>query len=165
MSAFTRAQRLLTLPLLACLLATALVVASWATAPAADAATQREKKISRATAIARNQVGDPYSYGADGPNAFDCSGLTTYAYRKVGIQLPRSSDGQYRHVRGIRKENIKKGDLMFLHGSGGVYHVGIFVGWNDGRRVILHSPNSGERVHAQRMWTTKWWAGTLRIKN
>ncbi len=165
MSAFLHARRLLVLPLLAFLLAAALVAASVATAPGADAATKREKKIHKAVHIARNQVGDPYSYGAEGPNAFDCSGLTSFAYKKAGLYLPRSSDGQYRFLRGIRKENLKKGDLMALHGSGGVYHVGLFVGWRDGRRLILHAPNSGSRVHVQKMWTGKWWAATARPKN
>lgn len=162
MSAYTRTQRLLVLPLLVLLLAAALVAASVVTAGEAQAASQ--KQIRKATAVAKNQIGDPYSYGAEGPNAFDCSGLTYFAYKKVGISLPRSPDAQYRFVRGIRKENIRKGDLMFLHGSSGVYHVGIFVGWDSGRRVILHSPNSGSTVHRQRMWTGSWWAGTLRPK-
>ena len=51
---------------------------------------------------------------------------------------------------------------MFFHSGGSVYHVGIFVGHNGGRRVILHAPNSGEVVHRERLWTHQWWAGTLR---
>lgn len=166
MPAYIRAQRLLTLPavLLTVLLATALVATSWAVAPEAEA-DQRDRKIHKATRIMKNQIGDPYAYGAEGPHRFDCSGLPYFAYRKVGISLPRSSDAQYRRLRGIRKEKMKKGDLMALHSGSGVYHVGIFVGWKAGRRVILHSPNSGGKVHKQRMWTSKWWAATLRTKN
>jgi len=163
MSSHVRAPRLLVLPFLACLLAAALVVASWATAPEADAASKQ--KIHKATRVAKHQIGDPYSYGAAGPNAFDCSGLTYYAYKRVGISLPRSSDAQYRHARHIKKHNMKRGDFIFLHDDGGVYHLGIFVGWDSGRRVILHSPNSGERVHRDRMWTGSWWAGTLRSRH
>ena len=161
MPARLRALRLLALPVL---LATALVTTTWVvSAPPADAsAARRIDKIQHATRIAANQKGDPYVYGAAGPNAFDCSGLTYYAYKKVGIHLPRSSDAQYRHVRHIRKHNMKRGDLMFFHSGGGVYHVGIFVGWSEGRRVLLHAPNSGERVHRERVWTRSWYAGTLR---
>lgn len=162
MSALFRVQRLLALPIL---LAAALVVTTWLVAPQADAASKREKKISVATKIAKKQKGDPYVYGAEGPNAFDCSGLTYYAYKKVGIHLARSSDAQYRQLRGIRKENIRKGDLMFFHSGGSVYHVGIFVDWDNGRRVILHAPNSGENVHRERVWTGSWWAATLRKKH
>lgn len=166
MSAYPRTRRLLTLPFLALitlLVALALVVSSWAVAPDADAATKR--KIHKATQIMKNQIGDPYAYGAEGPHRFDCSGLPYFAYRKVGIGLPRSSDAQYRHMRGIRKKNMKRGDFMFLHNGSGVYHMGVFMGWKDGRRVILHSPNSGSRVHRQKMWTSSWWAATLRPKH
>ena len=165
MSAFIRAQRLLVLPLLVAFLATALVATTWLTAPQADAATKREKKIHHAVKIARNQIGDPYSYGANGPGAFDCSGLTSFAYHKAGLYLPRTSDAQYRFLRGIKKKNMHKGDLMAFHGGGGVYHVGIFVGWRDGRRLVLHAPNSGSRVHVQKTWTGSWWAATARPKN
>jgi len=78
MPARLRALRLLALPVL---LATALVATTWLfSAPAADAsAARRIDKIHHATRIAANQKGDPYVYGAAGPNAFDCSGLTYYA--------------------------------------------------------------------------------------
>jgi cell wall-associated NlpC family hydrolase len=159
MPAPLRALRLLALPVL---LATVLVATTWMfSAPSADAASRRAEKIQQATRVAANQKGDPYVYGAAGPNAFDCSGLTYYAYKKVGITLPRSSDDQYRRVRHIPKHRMKRGDLMFFHSGGSVYHVGIFVGRNRGR-IILHSPNSGERVHRERVWTSSWWAGTLR---
>ena len=162
MSALLRVQRLLVLPIL---LAAVLVVTTWINAPNADAQSKRLRKIHVATKIAGNQRGDPYVYGADGPNAFDCSGLTYFAYKKVGIYLPRSSDAQYRYVRHLPKSHMKRGDLMFFHSGGGVYHVGIFVGWRDGRRVILHAPYSGQRVHRERLWTTQWWAGTLRPRH
>ena len=165
MSALIRARRLTVLPVLVALLATALVATTWLTAPAADAATKREKKIHHAIQIARNQIGDPYSYGAEGPHAFDCSGLTSFAYKKAGLYLPRSSGAQYRFLRGIKKRNMHRGDLMAFHSGGNVYHVGLFVGWRDGRRLVLHAPNSGSRVHVQRTWTGKWWAATARARN
>ena len=51
---------------------------------------------------------------------------------------------------------------MFFHDGGGVYHVGIFVDWRDGHRVIVHAPQPGQRVHKSKIWTGSWWAGTLR---
>ncbi len=131
----------------------------------AQARSHRTHKVIHGLKVAKNQVGDPYRYGADGPSAFDCSGLTEYAFKKAGLRLPRSSDAQYRHVRHIRKNNIKRGDLMFFFNSGGVYHVGLYLGRaRDGRALMLHAPYPGKRVHRERVWTSHWRAGTLRLR-
>lgn len=124
----------------------------------------RNKKIQRAVRVARNQIGDPYVYGAAGPGAFDCSGLTSFAFGKAGISLPRSSDAQGAHVKRIAKSRMKRGDLMFFHSGGGVYHVGIYVGRKNGDRVILHSSQSGRPVQRDPVWTSSWFGGTLRIR-
>ena len=122
----------------------------------------RAAKIAHAVAVAVHQKGDPYVYGADGPNAFDCSGLTEYSFSKAGLHLPRTSDAQYRAVRHIKKKNIRRGDLVFFHDGGGVYHVGIFAGRRHGSKYILHAPYTGQVVHRERIWTSSWYAGTLR---
>ncbi len=68
-------------------------------------------------------------YGAAGPGAFDCSGLTYYAFRHAGFgSIPRTSAAQSHFARHISRANMHRGDLMFFYGSGGVYHVGIFAG-------------------------------------
>lgn len=131
-------------------------------AGSADALTLRESKVRHGVAVAKQQVGDPYSYGAAGPNRFDCSGLTQFSYGRAGLYLPRSSDAQYRYVRKIAKSNIRRGDLMFFYNSGGVYHVGIFLGRDNGSAYVLHAPRTGSVVHRERVWTTQWRAGTLR---
>ena len=146
---------------LICALSVTLVFASAAPAEAANR-ERRERKIDHAIQVARNQIGDPYRYGAAGPGAFDCSGLTMFAFGKAGINLPRSSDAQARDVRRIYRKNMRKGDLMFFYSSGGVYHMGIFVGWNEGRRVILHASRAGRPVQRDRVWTGNWFAGTVR---
>lgn len=149
-----------------CVMIPLLVVAALALsmfqAPSADARAARERKVTSAVAVARNQIGDPYSYGAAGPNRFDCSGLTMFSYGRAGLYLPRSSDAQYRYVRHINKSNIRRGDLMFFYNSGGVYHTGIFLGRDNGNAYILHSPRTGSVVHRERVWTSQWRAGTLR---
>ena len=148
---------------LICALSVTLLLAT--TSPAdASQRERRDRKIDHAMAVARNQIGDPYRYGAAGPGAFDCSGLTMFAFGKAGIKLPRSSDAQARDVRRIARHRMHTGDLMFFYGSGGVYHVGIFVGWDDGRRVILHASRSGRPVQRDRVWTGNWFAGTLRAR-
>jgi cell wall-associated NlpC family hydrolase len=164
----SRAGRLLALPLAAALSTTAistsglLVQADSSGADAAQRVSKREKKIFHAVRIARRQIGEPYVYGADGPGSFDCSGLTQYAYRKAGIRMPRTSDGQYARVRHISKRHIKRGDLVFFHSGGNVYHVAIYLKRKHGDRIILHSPHPGRTVQRDPIWTGSWWAGTLR---
>jgi cell wall-associated NlpC family hydrolase len=148
---------------LICLLSVTLFVATAGTAEASQR-ERRERKIDHAIAVARNQIGDPYRYGAAGPGAFDCSGLTMFAFGKAGLNLPRTSDAQAKDVRRIYRKNMHKGDLMFFYGSGGVYHMGIFVGWDNGRRIILHASRPGRPVQRDRVWTGKWFAGTLRVR-
>lgn len=138
------------------------LLASTLVAPPASAGTSGEN-VRQARRIALNQVGDRYRYGAEGPHRFDCSGLVHYAFRKAGYErVPRSSSAQAEHARRIRKSRMRRGDLMFFHDSDGVYHVAVFVRWRDGRRVMVHSPSTGERVHVANPWTDRWFAATLR---
>jgi cell wall-associated NlpC family hydrolase len=103
----------------------------------------------RAFRVAAAQKGDPYRYGAAGPNAFDCSGLTSYAFRVAGKSIPRTSSGQRAAARHIPARAARPGDLVFFHGGGGVSHVGFYAGGNR----ILHSPYSGSRVKIERIWS------------
>jgi cell wall-associated NlpC family hydrolase len=116
--------------------------------------TTKKKKKSRGLRALRrvkSQAGDPYSYGANGPHAFDCSGLTQWVYKKLGRKLPHSSSAQVGHTFKVKKP--RKGDLVFFYGSGGVYHVGIYAGKRDGRRWVWHAPGSGEAVKKDPIWT------------
>jgi cell wall-associated NlpC family hydrolase len=137
-----------------------------ASGAASAAPERRESKIRRALDVARDQKGDPYVYGADGPNSFDCSGLVQYSYGRAGIAVPRTSGDQARYFdRRAHKRNIRAGDLMAFYGSGGVYHVGLWTGrWQDGRRLILHASRSGTPVKVDRVWTRQWYAATLRTR-
>ncbi len=144
------------------LLLVAALALSMVQAPSADARVAREQKVLHSLAVAKNQKGDPYQYGAAGPTRFDCSGLTSYSYARAGLYLPRTSDAQYRYVRHITKSHIRRGDLMFFFNSGGVYHVGIFLGRDNGSAYILHASRPGTVVHRDRVWTSQWRAGTVR---
>lgn len=97
----------------------------------------------RTTALA--QVGDPYRYGATGPGAFDCSGLTLFSYRSAGWDLPRTSRSQARATRGVSKNDLRPGDLLFYGRPVG--HVAMYVG--DGKMV--HSPRPGRNVTVKPM--------------
>lgn len=120
-------------------------------------------RIRSALRIARNQKGDPYRYGAAGPNAFDCSGLVYFATHRAGFgHVPRTSSAQSRFMRHIKRSAMRPGDFVFFTNGGGVYHVGVFTGWSKGRRLIVHAPYSGGRVRTERIWTNRWFPGTLR---
>jgi cell wall-associated NlpC family hydrolase len=123
----------------------------------------KPSRVARAMRTAVAQKGDPYAYGAAGPGRFDCSGLTFFSFRRAGFShIPRTSSAQAHFARHISRGAMRRGDLMFFTGSGGVYHVGVFAGWSHGRRLVLHAPYSGTRVRTDRVWTDSWFPGTLR---
>lgn len=158
MPAILRMRSFVLLPALVLGLLLSVVVA----APEAEALT-RTQKIGNGLTIAKRQIGDPYGYGAAGPDRFDCSGLLYFSYRKAGFSnFPRTSDAQARFVRRVSRSNLRPGDFVFFHSSGDVYHAAIFAGRKDGHIVILHSPRSGERVKLSRPWSDSWFGGTLR---
>lgn len=126
-------------------------------------AVRRDHRIDRALAVAARQQGDPYRYGAVGPNSFDCSGLMLYSFRAAGLHLPRTSAAQAGAVRHVSRGNMHRGDLVFFNGGGHVYHVGIFDGWSHGRRIIIHAPYPGASVRKEAIWTNSWFAGTFRL--
>jgi cell wall-associated NlpC family hydrolase len=115
--------------------------------------------------IAVAQKGKPYVYGASGPGAYDCSGLTSYVFHHAGFRaMPRTASAQAHFVRRIHRSRMHRGDLIFFYGSGGVYHVGLYAGRVHGRRLVLHAPYPGQRVKTEALWTNAWFPGTLRYR-
>jgi cell wall-associated NlpC family hydrolase len=86
---------------------------------------------------ARKQLGKPYRYGATGPSSFDCSGFTSYVWRKVGVHVPRTSGAQYSALPHVPRSKARLGDIVYSPG-----HVGLYIG--DGK--MIHSPHSGRHV-------------------
>ncbi|WP_220794621.1 C40 family peptidase [Nocardioides pelophilus] len=119
---------------------------------AAEAAQGRGEQI---VALASNEAGDPYAWGAAGPDAFDCSGFTQYVFAQVGIALPHSSSAQAAMAQPV--SDPQPGDLVFFTGSGGVYHVAIYAG--DG--YVWHSPRSGDVVNKAQIWTSSVFYGRV----
>lgn len=114
---------------------------------------------SRVMGVASAQAGDPYVYGAAGPNAFDCSGLTSFVYRvAAGKSLPHSSSAQAGATQRISRADARPGDLVFFTGSGGVYHVAIFAGGN----TIIHASKPGVPVGRAQIWTSSIFFGRVR---
>jgi cell wall-associated NlpC family hydrolase len=96
--------------------------------------------------IAKSYIGTPYRWGASGPNAFDCSGFTSYVYRQVGVSLPHSSRAQYGCGERVSRANLQPGDLVFF-GKSRIHHVGIYVGGGQ----YIHAPYTGASVRIDSM--------------
>jgi cell wall-associated NlpC family hydrolase len=94
----------------------------------------------KALAYAKKQLGDSYVYGASGPNAFDCSGLTMAAWKSAGVKLPHNTNAQYAKARHVAKSNLKKGDLVFFYS--GRSHVALYAG--NGK--VIHASQPGKPV-------------------
>lgn len=123
------------------------------------AARRRPVATDRVMGVAAAQSGDPYVYGATGPNAFDCSGLTSFVYRVAAHRtLPRTSSAQFASTIRIPRQAARAGDLVFFHGSSGVYHVGIFAGGNS----LIHASKPGGPVGKTAIWTSAVTFGRVR---
>ncbi len=86
------------------------------------------------------QRGKPYVWAAGGPNSYDCSGLTAYAFRAAGIDLPHSSRAQSQMGQAVSRDQLQPGDLVFFYSP--VSHVGIYIG----NGQMVHAPTSGDVV-------------------
>jgi cell wall-associated NlpC family hydrolase len=89
---------------------------------------------------ALSKQGSPYVWGATGPNSFDCSGLTQWAYKQAGISLPRTTSAQVDEGTSVSQSDLKPGDLIFFYSDNS--HVGMYVGGGQ----VVHAPTEGEDV-------------------
>lgn len=89
---------------------------------------------------ARSAVGSPYVYGANGPSAFDCSGLTSWAYRQAGVNIPRTSQAQASAGTPVSLDALQPGDIIVYYS--GASHVGIYTGHG----TIIDALNTGTPV-------------------
>jgi cell wall-associated NlpC family hydrolase len=85
--------------------------------------------------FAYDQLGDPYVYGEDGPDSWDCSGLTQGAWGSVGVGLSHNTEMQWNETARISRDELQEGDLVFYNG---LSHVAIYIGNGE----IIHAPNS-----------------------
>ncbi|WP_338671926.1 NlpC/P60 family protein [Streptomyces sp. SCSIO 30461] len=93
-----------------------------------------------AIAFATAQIGKPYGWGDEGPDSYDCSGLTSQAWAAAGRAIPRTSQEQWRLLPRIDIKDMRPGDLIIYHGDAS--HVGMYLG--DGS--IVHAPRPGRNV-------------------
>ncbi|WP_041840673.1 C40 family peptidase [Actinoplanes friuliensis] len=93
----------------------------------------------KAVTFAYNAIGVMYDYGADGPNGYDCSGLTSAAWRAAGKSLPHNAAAQYSATTRISRSQLQAGDLVFYRSNG---HVAIYVGGGQ----IIDASRAGQPV-------------------
>jgi peptidoglycan DL-endopeptidase CwlO len=116
-----------------------------APAPASAPAPAPAPASGRAAAAVRyamSKVGDAYVYGAAGPSAFDCSGLTMMAWAQAGVGLPHSASAQMGSGTPVSQSQLRPGDLVFYYSP--VSHVGMYIG--NGQIVNAENPSVGVKI-------------------
>ena len=120
------------------------------TSPAAPrhAAPASAPAAGRAVAFTRGQLGKPYQWGAEGPGAFDCSGLTWAAWRAAGLDWPRMTAADQWHAfqdRQVPRGELQPGDLVFYADNAdwrSIHHVGLYAG----QGLMIEAPYTGALV-------------------
>ncbi|MFB7517609.1 C40 family peptidase [Streptomyces sp. NPDC056144] len=94
----------------------------------------------KAVAFATAQIGKPYVWGAEGPDSFDCSGLTQSAWTAAGRNIPRTSQEQWRLLPRVDIKDMRPGDLIVYFKDAS--HIGMYIG----KGAIVHAPRPGRNV-------------------
>lgn len=99
---------------------------------------------------ARRFIGTPYVWGGEEPGGFDCSGLTQYVYKQLGVELPRTAEEQRRWAQPVQPGQLAVGDLVFFQSSPGAdaHHVGLYIG--DGQ--MIDAPHRGTTVQQRAVY-------------
>jgi peptidoglycan DL-endopeptidase CwlO len=115
-----------------------------------------------AVRAALGQLGKPYRWGASGTDAFDCSGLTSWAYGQEGVGLPRVSRQQWSAGRHVDPAQLRPGDLVFFARDPAdpatIHHVGLYLG----QGLMVHAPHTGARVRVDAVGRSGY-AGAVRV--
>ncbi|MFC7221178.1 NlpC/P60 family protein [Streptomyces polyrhachis] len=109
-------------------------------AGAAPSAPAASSPAATAVSYAMAQIGKPYVWGATGPSAFDCSGLTQAAWEAAGVALPRTTFTQINAGQRVSRSQLVPGDLVFFYSS--VSHVGMYIG----NGQMVHAPRPGSSI-------------------
>lgn len=107
----------------------------------------------KAVAHALAQRGKPYIYGATGPHAYDCSGLTQAAWRVAGVQIPRTAEAQWASLPRVPASQVRPGDIVVYRGAG---HVAMYIGGGK----IIEAPRPGATIRTA-PWRSGWYADTF----
>lgn len=115
-----------------------------------------EGRAAIAVQEAYRQLGKPYRWGAEGPDSFDCSGLSKWAWGKAGVVLPHYSRAQYNEGRHVSRAELRPGDLVFFGNP--IHHLGIYVGNGN----MIHAPQTGDVVKVSSAMRNDY-AGAVRL--
>ena len=99
-----------------------------------------------------NQIGQPYKFGGNNPNGFDCSGLVQYSFSRSGIIVPRTTKELLRFFSEIPRSQLQAGDLVFFRIDAQKMHVGIMLNNQD----FVHAPSSGKTVSTTNLSNPYW---------
>lgn len=121
---------------------------------ASESGTATGQEVCR---LAMEHLGTPYRFGGSTTKGFDCSGFARFIFKKVGVELPRSSVEQSRAGHHVSRDELRVGDLLcFNNGRGRISHVGIYIGHGD----FIHSTSTGGRVQIDSL-EEPWWTKSL----
>jgi cell wall-associated NlpC family hydrolase len=105
---------------------------------------------SKVLAEAKRHKGAAYRFGASGPRVFDCSGFTSYVFRKtLGKKLPHKANSQQRYGKAVAKSNARPGDLIVIRSGSYGYHAGIYAGGG----YMYDAPRTGKTVGKHKIWS------------
>ena len=134
----------------------------------AGVSPESQKVITDILAEANKHLGKPYRHGMKGPNAFDCSGFTSYVYKQFGYKISPASRIQYTDGVSVDRKHLRKGDLVFFtsRSSGNnVGHVGMVIEANNetGEFKFIHASIRGVRVNECEGYYERRYVGARRI--
>lgn len=117
---------------------------------------------SKVVDTAKQFLGTPYVWGGTSPKGFDCSGLMQYAMAKNGVNIPRTSQAQFKSGQAVEKSQLEPGDLVFFKSSSGTAtapgHVGMYIG----NGQYIHAPQTGDVVKISNISSRKDYVGARR---
>jgi len=131
-------------------MATASASVGLSTSPAVTVGSPTSPTVDRALDFASQQLGDPYVFGAEGPDAWDCSSLVQSSFRSAGVELPRTASEQARAGTAVPVDRaaVRPGDLIFMRGGQPTHdlgHVGIAISAEE----FVVAPHRGANVQVQ----------------
>ena len=161
-AAQAEAARLARESALAAQAARALTAQSITAAPTLPAVVHGGADAARtAVRVALAQLGKPYVWAAAGPDSFDCSGLTMYAYAAAGIALTHYTGDQWNEGRHVSQSELQPGDLVFFNTDAPLGHEGMYIGNGE----FVHAPHTGDVVKVSTLsgYYQQTYAGAVRV--
>ena len=123
--------------------------------PPVEDSTDRGVEAAR---VATHYLGTPYARAGMSPAGFDCSGLVTYVFARVGVSVPHNAAQQYRYGTPVARSHLRPGDLVFFDR---LRHNGIYLG--DGKFIHATTPGGVKISSLDNEWFRTRWVGARRL--